>query len=43
MTKSKGMRWTCHEGCIRKQRGVYWVLVGKPDRKRTHGRLRHRT
>jgi hypothetical protein len=36
------MRWTRHVTRIGKMRYLYQILVGKPERKRPHGRLRHR-
>jgi hypothetical protein len=36
------MRWTGHVVCIREGRGVYGVLVGRPEGKRPLGRPRHR-
>ena len=39
--KSRRMRWTGHKGSMRERRGLYWVLVGKPEGKRPLGRLRH--
>jgi hypothetical protein len=38
MIKSRRMRWVGHVACMGKERGVYRVLVGKPDRKRPLGR-----
>ena len=40
--KSKRMRWAGHVVCIWERRGVYRVLVGKPERKRPLGRPRRR-
>ena len=40
MTKSRRMRWTGHVERI--GRGVYRVLVGKPEGNRPLGRPRHR-
>jgi len=42
MIKSRGMRWTGHVARMGKGRGVYRVLVGKPEGKRPLGRPRHR-
>jgi hypothetical protein len=36
------MRWTGHVACIGERRGVYMILVGKPEGKRPLGRSRHR-
>jgi len=36
------MRWAGYVAHIRKRRGVYRVLVGKPDGKRPLGRTRRR-
>ena len=38
--KSRRMRWAGHVACVVDRRGVYRVLVGKPERKRPFGRLR---
>jgi hypothetical protein len=35
--KSRRMRWAGHVACMRKSRGVYRVLVGKPEGKRLPG------
>jgi hypothetical protein len=40
--KSRRMRWAGHVARMRKRRGVYGVLVGKPKGKRPLGRPRHR-
>jgi len=40
--KSRRMRWAGHAACIRERRGVYRVLVGKPEGKRPLGRHRFR-
>ena len=37
MIKSRRMRWAGHVACIEEGRGVYKVLVGKPEGKRTIG------
>ena len=42
MMKSRRMRWTRHVACIGVRRGIYRVLVGKPENKRLPGRPRHR-
>ena len=40
--KSRKMRWLGHIVCMVEKRGVYRVLVGKPEGKRTLRRPRHR-
>ena len=40
--KSRRMRWTGHVACMGEKRGVYRVLVGKPEGKRPLGRPRRR-
>jgi len=40
--KSRRMRWAGHLAHMDKERGVYRVLVGKPEGKRPLGRPRHR-
>ena len=40
--KSRRMRWAGHVACLGERRGVYGVLVGKPEGKRQLGRPRHR-
>jgi hypothetical protein len=40
--KSRRMRWVGHVVRMGKVRGIKWVLVGKPERKRPLGRPRHR-
>jgi hypothetical protein len=40
--KSRRMRWVGHVVCVREGRGIYWVLLGKPEGKRPMGRSRHR-
>ena len=40
--KSRRMRWAGHVARMGEERGVYRVLVGKPDRKRPLGRPRRR-
>jgi hypothetical protein len=42
MIKSRTMRWTGHVARIGEGRGVYRVLVGRPEGKRPLGRPRHR-
>ena len=42
LIKSIRMRWSWHVAHIGERRGVYRVLVGKPDGKRPLGRPRHR-
>ena len=36
------MRWAGHVALMGERRGVYRVLVGKPEGKRLHGRQRHK-
>jgi len=40
--KSRRMRWAGHVALMRERRGVYRILVGKPEGKRPLGRLMHR-
>jgi len=40
--KSRRMRWAGHVACMGEGRGVYRVLVGKPEGKRPLGRPRRR-
>jgi len=40
--KSRRMRWDGYVARMGKERGVYWVLVGKPEGKRLLGRPRRR-
>jgi hypothetical protein len=40
--KSRSMRWAGHVACIGEGRGVYRVLVGRPEGKRPLGRPRRR-
>jgi hypothetical protein len=40
--KSRRMRWVGHVSRMGERRGVYRVLVGKPEGRRLLGRLRHR-
>jgi hypothetical protein len=40
--KSRRIRWAGHVALMGERRGVYWVLVGKPERKRPLGRPRPR-
>jgi hypothetical protein len=40
--KSRRMRWAEHVACMGEGRGVYRVLVGKPEEKRPLGRPRRR-
>ena len=42
MIKSTGVRWTSHIAHMGERRGVYRVLVGKPEGKRPLGRPRLR-
>ena len=40
--KSRRMRWAGHVACMGEERGVYRVLVGKPEGNRRLGRPRRR-
>jgi len=40
--KLRRMRWAGHVACMGEERGVYRVLVGKPEGKRPLGRPRRR-
>jgi len=40
--KSRSMRWAGHVALMGEERGVYGVLVGKPEGKRPLGRPRRR-
>jgi len=40
--KSRRMRWVGHVACMGEERGVYRVLVGKPEARRSLGRPRRR-
>jgi len=40
--KSRRIRWAGHVACRGERRGVYRVLVGKPEAKRPLGRPRRR-
>jgi len=40
--KSRRMRWVGHVARMGERRGVYWVLVEKPEGKRPLGRPRRR-
>ena len=42
VVKSRRMKWAGHVARMGEGRGVYRVLVGKPEEKRTLGRPRHR-
>ena len=42
VVKSRRMRWAGHVACMREDRRVHRVLVGKPDGKRPLGRPRRR-
>ena len=42
LLKSRRMRWAGHVACTGEERGVYRVLVGKPEGKRPLRRPRHR-
>jgi hypothetical protein len=41
--KPRRMRWVGHVACVGEERGMYRVLVGKPEGKRPLGRPRHRS
>ena len=40
--KSRRMRWAGHSACMGEERGVYRVLVGKPEGKRPLGKPRRK-
>jgi hypothetical protein len=40
--KSRRMRWAGHVACMDEMTGVYRILVGSPEGKRSLGRPRHR-
>ena len=40
--KSRRTRWAGHVACLSEKRGVYRILVGKPEGKRPLGRPRRR-
>jgi len=40
--KSRRMKWMGHVAHMGERRGIYRVLVGKPEGKRPLGRPRHR-
>ena len=40
--KLRRMRWVGHVACMGERKGIYRVLVGKPEGKRSLGRPRHR-
>jgi hypothetical protein len=42
MIKSRRLRWAGHVACMGEGRGVYRVLVGRPEGKRPLGKPRHR-
>jgi len=42
MIKSRRMRWAGHVALMGEERGVYRVLMGKPEGRRPLGRPRHR-
>jgi len=42
VTKSRRIRWAGHVAGMGERRGVYWVLVGKPEGKIPLGRPRRR-
>jgi hypothetical protein len=39
--KSRRMRWAGHIACMGERRGVYRILVGRPEGRRPLGRPRH--
>jgi hypothetical protein len=42
MIKARKLRWVRHVACMGEGRGVYRVLVGRPEGKRQLGRPRHK-
>ena len=40
--KSRRMRWTGHVACMEERRGIYRVLLGKLEGKKSLGRPRHK-
>jgi hypothetical protein len=42
MMKSRSMRWVGHVARTGENRHIYWILVGKPERKRPLGTVRRR-
>ena len=42
VVKSRRMKWVVHVACMGEGRGMYRVLVGKPEGKRPLGRARRR-
>jgi hypothetical protein len=42
MMKSRRMRWAGHVACMGERRGIYRVLVGKPEGNRLLGIPRHK-
>jgi len=42
MIKLRKMRWVGNVACIGERRGIFQVLVGKPEGKRSLGKLMHR-
>jgi hypothetical protein len=40
--KSRRMKWVGHVACMGEGRGVYRVLIGRPEGKRPLGKPRHR-
>ena len=42
VVKSRRMKWVEHVVCMGERRGIYRVLVGKPERKRPLGKPRRR-
>jgi len=42
VSKSRRVRWVGHAVCMGERKGVYKVVVGKPEGQRPLGRPRHR-
>jgi hypothetical protein len=42
MIKTRRMKWAGHAACMGEERNPYWFLVGKPERKRSLERYKHR-
>jgi hypothetical protein len=42
VSKSRRVRWVGHAACMGEKKGVYKVVVGKPEGQRPLGRPRHR-
>jgi hypothetical protein len=42
VTKSRRLRWVAHVACVEGGRGVYRILVGRPEGKRLLGRPKRR-